>query len=305
MRIRVAAVSEPRPPWSREIEILFASLNAIERDVQRVAYFVGEPPVRTRRRLVRLGVDVRVTAPVRAGIPQANKLRMLDEPDRYDVLFALDTDVLVTGDFTRHANDNVRAKPADSDPIEDWPEIFEAAGVAFPEQRVTTTTDVNETVPYFNSGVLVIPSRFVEPLRDRWLKRLEMPMDWPSVTWHPWTRDQIALSIALLDIGAACDPLPVTANFPTTVPTRIGDPDGLRPELVHYHHRVSRFGEVLPTGYTEPDAAIRAANAVASRALGRRVPPLPYRLRLALDEGSRALPAGARRVARSVARRLG
>jgi hypothetical protein len=305
MRIRVAAVAEPRPPWAREIEILFASLTTLDADLQRVAYFVGEPAAETRGRLARLGVDVRVSSPVHPAVPQANKLRMLDEPDRYDVLFALDTDVLVTGDFTKYAGDSFRAKPADADPIEEWPEIFDAAGVPFPAERVVTTTEPKETVPYFNSGVLVIPAPLVEPLRDRWLARLQMPMDWPSVRNRPWTRDQIALTLALADVGVVCDPLPVAANFPTTVPTRVGDPDEIRPELVHHHHRVSRLGEVLRVGYAQPDAAIAAANAVVSRALGRRLPPLPYRLRVAPDvlgpklglRRVRQVPARARGVA--------
>ena len=283
-RVRVAAVAEPRPPWSREIEILFASLRARGgrlAGAEGVAYFVGTPPDSVRTQLTDMGVHVRVTDPIDPRIPHANKLRMFEEPKAYDVLCALDTDVLVAGDFSAFLNGRLRAKAVDVDPVLEWEEIYEAAGLPFPKARVITTTQMHPTVPYFNSGVLFVPSALVDPLRENWLTRLQMPMAWPSVVRHPHTRDQIALALALSDIGAECQPLPVAANFPTHVPTRVEGPDTLHPKLVHYHHRLSRFGEILPTGYKAPDAAIADANKAVNSVLNRRVPPLPYALRVA------------------------
>src|SRR5829696_4625691 len=121
-----------------------------------------------------LGAKLVCVDPFDRRCAHANKLRML-RPVETDYLLALDCDVVVAGDFSRFLLGDAVASATDwGDWMEAgrWPELFAAASIDFPSQRMLTTRLSQETIHYPNSGVLVVPRGQVEALRDEWSARL-------------------------------------------------------------------------------------------------------------------------------------
>jgi len=271
-RVLVATVVENRPPFVHEAELLFRTLRRFGGDLSRarcVAHFVGFADPAAVERLANLGVSTEVVEPFDERYPHANKIRMLETAARdFDYLVALDTDIVVARDFSAHVmGASVALKPVDGErlTLKQWESLFARFGLALPLARYTTSNGMDETVPYFNSGVLVIPRDHVQPLAAAWgsfvRRLLDMGADVPEIADYRFFTDQFALALALAEARLPFRPLPLEMNFPTHRPTHPAlEPDRLNPYLIHHHHRVSPAGEVLPCSYATVDAAIADVN---------------------------------------------
>lgn len=272
-RVLVATVTENRPPFVHEAELLFRTLRQFGGTLSHarcVAHFVGSADPAAVERLDKLGVATEIVEPFDERCPHANKIRMLETAEDFDYLVALDPDIVVTRDFSAHVmGASVAAKPVDNErlTLKQWEGLFARFGLALPPARYTTSCAMAETVPYFNSGVLVVPRNHVQPLAAAWgsfvRRLLDTGTDVPSVVDHRFFResDQFALTLALAEARLPFRGLPLELNFPTHRPIHPDlDPHRLNPYLIHHHHRVSPAGEVLPCSYAMVDAAIADVN---------------------------------------------
>jgi hypothetical protein len=253
-------VSENRPGWYDKVYNLVLSVRSFGGSLageQVVVNFVNDVDLEVARTLERLGAAVRVVPRFDARNPYANKLRMLELGDDFDfdVLVALDCDAIVVGDFREQVPaDRVAAKPADLDRLTDaeWRRLFQALGVARPRKSVVATVSGEPMYPYFNSGVVFVPSDRCADLLRGWSEFSNRILDLferePDVIPRRWQfhSDQYSLACALIDGGFQVEPLPVTLNFPTHLRVHGALLDGhAEPRILQYHKGIDQHGFLL------------------------------------------------------------
>jgi hypothetical protein len=276
MNVLFSCVAENRDEWyDRTINVALSIRRFAGRlsKAPVVVNFVEGVKPKYAQRLAELDVETRVVERVDPTYPYANKLRMLElhrELD-FDVLVALDCDTVVVGDPTPHVIvagiGAIGAKPADCDFLGEpqWRRFFGALDLPVPERRFWTTTFGQRTYPYFNSGVLVLPSENCGALYDLWLGyiyRLQDVFDQHAdiAAYRQYT-DQLALTASLVEGRFPLRALPVTMNFPTHLnvhPQHRGESGP--PRIIHYHNRVDGDGFLRPTRYDDVNQAIDRFN---------------------------------------------
>jgi hypothetical protein len=218
---------------------------------------VGRTPDSFERALKELDVSMRLVEPVGGGSGLANKLRML-ELDReldFDVLVALDCDVVVVDDFAdRVSSESIGVKPVDYDRFtaRDWRKLYEMAGLVRPDVRLRATSTGKTIPPYYNSGVITVPHALCSILLERWQEsyaRLveQLRKDPDVIPRHlHWFAEQASLALAIQGAQLPCTPLPVGLNFPTHVPVHSSAlADEAPPSILHYHGAVDSSGFLL------------------------------------------------------------
>ena len=151
--------------------------------------------------------------------------------------------------------------------------VISKFGLTVPRQRYLTSVPRDKTIPYFNSGVVVIPKQFVESLSKAW--------DWfvrniseaysvcPDIAAHAFYTDQFALSLALKKEKIPHQVLPIGMNFPLHVPVHSTfRSQEISPYILHHHHRLSHEG-VLSCSDQSINEAINRVNT----ALNGPIPP--------------------------------
>jgi hypothetical protein len=281
-RVVVSTVFEAREPWSAETVMLFTSLRVRGGDLADArgrAYCVGTPTPEVVRELAALDVEVLEVTPFDQRCPHANKLHMLVADGDTDWVVMLDTDIAFAGDIAPQlVGSSVLAKPVDRDPLgwDGWVQLFTHAGVAIPAARYLTHFEHRETIPYFNSGVVMVPVQHVEVLREAWERRVRWVLDaldqMPLVAPHRFFTDQFAFALALAETGLPHRALPLECNFPTHEPVHEAwMPDDVVPLLFHHHHRLDASGVMLPSSHRRPNAVMHALH----QELGAVVTPAP------------------------------
>src|SRR5262249_19298674 len=155
-----------------EVELLFRSLRRRGGHLARArcaAKFVGTVNRAVAQRLDALEVEVDVVQRVDPRSPHANKIRMLEGAGDVGFLVALDNDVARSRDLSSYLDPaRVGAKPEDLDPLTfpQWVHLFDYLRLEIPPERFRTTFTWAETIPYFNTGVLLLPGRHVEAIHD-------------------------------------------------------------------------------------------------------------------------------------------
>jgi hypothetical protein len=270
-RVVVATVAEDREPYASEVVYLFKTLQHLGGRLsraRRVAYFLESADFPGISRLADLGVTIKVVERVDARCPYSNKVRMFDDAEECDYLVALDTDVVITRDFSLYLQgSSVAAKPAGRIrlSLDQWRKVFDYFGLDIPQARYFTTARIDETIPYFNAGILIVPKQHVPTLRTEWQsftrRLLDAYPELPDVAEHPVFVDEFALTLALVSAKLPFRALPLSMNFPTD--RRVDpllEPSRVSPYMLHHHHRVSPPGEMQPCAYDEINAVIAQVN---------------------------------------------
>ncbi len=297
-RVTVATAIEDRSPYTDEAVTLFKSLDVFGgrvRAARRRACFIDEVSPESRRRLEELGVDVSVREALDPRFPFTNKIRMFDPADNQDtdLLVALDSDVIVAGDFAEYLDPTlVQAKQADGDALslELWDRMFAHFGLTLPSERYPASLFPGWTHAYFNTGVLLVPGAHLADIYARWPHFVEaivsardtfaelaghmegnvpdyggaVASDLRSLVFA----EQWAFSLTLRELGAPYAVLPLAMNFPAPYSDDLEPgayirprflPDAIAPLLVHHHHcspeRLTR------TGYEQPDRVLARVDA--------------------------------------------
>ena len=147
-----------------------------------------------------------------------------------------------------------------------WPrlaEVFAATGLPLPEPvPVRWSHNPGEvTAPSnCNGGFYLVSQRFIGPLGSAWSRWARWLLDSPSIASPLGAHvDQVALCLALSELGRAVTPLPAGIN----VPTHLGKLSGTLsdpPTVLHYHSHLDNRGNLRATNTVPVDAAIAAAN---------------------------------------------
>jgi len=256
-KILISCQSPFRKPFSTETELLFKSINILGGKLalsQKMACFSEPVDHQTKKRLESLGVEIRIVESMANENKTVNKILMLnnDLGKDYDYLITLDTDIIITKDFSEFlVGDKVRARIVGYDPlgIEIWKNLFEYFDIEFPTKRYVSL-DGTETIPYFNTGVLIVPRKCVKILFDTWrhfVNKLEDAYnDLNELTKFSFFTDQIAFSLTLAFSNLDCDPLPIEMNFPIAHPSiqNSFNDKSSQPYILHHHHRISENGKI-------------------------------------------------------------
>jgi len=271
-RILISTQGPNKEPYKSEMEFLFKSLNRNGgrlAESQKVACFTEKPDSFLKEKLEKLGVKITIVDNIDKRSPHSNKIQMLslEKSEEFDVLVALDSDVIIANDFIKYIDlEKFRAKPVDRDSfsIENWETIYEYFGVKLPQDRYLTSFYKTETIPYYNSGVLLVPRKYLSPLYDTWKDFVEKILnslnEVPEIKKHPFFTDQIALSLALAFLKIPQNPLTVEMNFPTN--HKIHEyfkPEKIKPLLIHYHH-FSKSGKIGHGNYKNINQIIDEIN---------------------------------------------
>jgi SAM-dependent methyltransferase len=273
-QVIVACVAENNEVDFHKVTNLVRSIKTCPGNISHsklIVYFVENVQYEFKVFLEQMDVEIRVATCFDERYRHANKLRMLEieQSLEYDVLIALDIDTVVVQDFTQYLSSGaVGAKPVDQNPLtlEEWNELFEFFNLPMPTQRYVTSFTYEPTVPYFNSGVLVVPKKYVGLLRESWggfVKRLlDTYSSLPNnISKHSFFTDQFALSLAIQAARLPVIQLPVEMNFPTHFPVhRSLLPDEIDPFILHYHNKILKNGELDLCTHKKTNEKIKLVN---------------------------------------------
>jgi len=245
-QILISTQGPNRAPYTLEIEYLFKSINLYGGKLakaQKIACFSEPIDSKTENELKNLGVKIKIVNDIDQRCLFANKIQNLElfDYENIEFLIALDTDVVITKDFSEFLDQSkVSAKPVDQDPLslEDWKTLFDFFGLKVPKERYLTHFTLQETIPYFNSGVLLVPKKFIKTLYETWKKYVQRLLssydDLSKIKKHSFFTDQFALSLALTDAGIPHNALPLEMNFPTHIDVhKDWNPNIINPYLLH------------------------------------------------------------------------
>ena len=159
-----------------EAEYIFRTLDKFGGELKnskKIACFVENPDSLLKEILESMNVQIKIPNQLDDRYPEANALLVLQEgiQEDVDVIAMLDTDIVITKDFTEHLSaTKILIKPEDSDPfsLNDWNQLFDFFQIPFPKERFYTSCSGQKTIPYFNGGVIIIPKKFAVELLEYW-----------------------------------------------------------------------------------------------------------------------------------------
>ena len=225
---------------------------------------VGPLEPGARATLEALGAEIRTVTRFHPANPTGNRhqllAELLDAPK--EVLFLLDCDTLVVRDPLPYLNAEVfQGKIAPTPTVNDevFERLFAHFGLAKPPRSHVTPFDGTPTIPYFNAGVIAIPTRLARTLAPVW-RRYNLALAERPELVAPCQRHmhQAALALALAETGIPIAELPSAMNFQLNA-THVAAPPGyaeIDPVILHYHHLATDDGFLLPTPYPVAQARI-------------------------------------------------
>jgi hypothetical protein len=294
--VLVACVAENEDSWYTKVQNLALSLRRFGGrlgDAPIVASFVDGASPGLERRLEGLDVEVRSVPRSDFGPPATNKLAMLNlyESHDFDLLLAVDCDIVVTGDISDWLEpDRLRATPEHVSPLrlDQWESLYGALGVAVPSRRLRMVHDGRTGFPYYSSGVLSIPSSFCAQLHRIWRRHCERFIELSAASEFVPTNsafiDQVALSTAVEALAIPVEPLPASLNLCTTVPVHRSLADQIQPPFVlHYRNEIDASGFLYVSRFRAANPFLDAFNRARADAFGLeynglRRAPWPRRL---------------------------
>lgn len=248
---RFSAVLDPAERSNAELEALLKSFILFGGYYKFTVWCVDEIPKNLQLLFASHSqIEFKLTPRLNDGrCPYANKLAMF-EPIKEDYLVALDIDTLVLGDVQPYLKgEAILAVPEYRDFIglSDWKNLFHHFSIEYPSERVLTSCSQAETVPYFNTGVLVVPQALIRHLRTSWEYMLNQILDelgqMENVKEHPRFFDQYAFTLCLFKHKLTYRLLPIEMNFHSNdreFPQQV-NADNRKPVIVHHIHNLDKI----------------------------------------------------------------
>lgn len=294
-----SCVAENGPVWFSKVQNLILSVRNFGgslSDAHFITNFVDDVQPEFRSALERLDADVRVVPRHRffGRMPPTNKLRMFElaSTERFDVLLALDCDLIVQGDLAGELSlESLRLVPDTVNCYSDseWQRLYEVLDVPPPVERYRATGSGAEGFPYFNSGVLFVPRQFCAPLVDHWTNQIErftdLAVSQPALVPVRDQSDQPPLALALQSSEIPVTLLPLNLNLSTKrseFAAEYSDQWG-PPFIFHYHDQITPAGFIKVSPDRRICPSLDRFNRVRSDALGIPYPGLgrlPWRRRI-------------------------
>ena len=247
-----------------ETEYLFRTLNRFGGEASKAkkwACFLEEPTKIMKEVLQELGVIIKIVKPFDKRDPYSNKIRLVEESIKEDIdyLMVLDNDILIAEDFSSFIEgDSIKAKPANYDVVgfENWKVLFDYFNLKFPTNRVKTIRTQQETIPYFGSGVMIIPKKHIKILFETWSDFIHTLSDYREKGKFPKTlpnfqtwNEQVSFALTLAKTNLNCSSLPLKMNYTTAETSPEENPTELQPLLIHHHHHIYDNGDIMPSPY--------------------------------------------------------
>jgi hypothetical protein len=312
MQVIVSCTGENEPGWHTRMENLVLSVRAFGgslSDASFVVNVVGGAASSFVSRMGALGAEVRVVDAVDPRVPASNKMRMLElaSSRRFDVLVALDCDVVVMGDLGPELTGaDVRLCPDSQShlPNANWERIYDSGGLARPEKSCVMAVTGRRTYPYYNGGVLFVSHEACLPLLEHWSQQRErllaLEASEPGVLRTKRRGDQPSLPCALAAAHLDVDPLPINLNLSTRVSrfSRAYRDQWGPPFIFHYHDRIDPHGFLMWSPNPRVTEHLEEFNQRRAEVLGLRYPGM---VKPPLRKRAKSSPRY-RRVARQLAR---
>lgn len=268
-RVLFGCIADNSPKYLQQAWRLLFSLRAFGGTLARsdfVVGCVGSINEDYHTEFSRLGAQVRVVEC--HPNPYSNKLELfrLAGLDRYDSVILLDCDCLVLQDPAAYVSgDGVAAKVADyaTVPHPVLQRVFAHFGLPLPKQTFVTTVGREPTIPYVNSGVVIMSREAVARVGQAWLDAdAHLFQHIELLESHRTFCDQASLCVALGQNLSPFRELPVEMNLPLHIPTPQVPANLLSKDatIVHYHHRENALGLIEPTDFPAVQPRIDAFN---------------------------------------------
>ena len=221
----------------------------------------------------------REVPPHPSGHPHCNKVQQLQHGvwSGSELVAVCDAD-LIWLDPHRLPPVQFAAKVVDRpNPPEDrWRKLLQDAGFSpvlvpvdvtdSPQERTASTN--------FNGGLYLLDVKLAPELAEAWNERLRWLGSREAILeGFAVHRDQVALALALLDLGVCPVHLDRGWNFPTHLDARLLSRPIVHIRALHHHDRRDQTGKLLPVGVDWIDEAVAQANEVLDsmlRAFGAR-----------------------------------
>jgi 2-polyprenyl-3-methyl-5-hydroxy-6-metoxy-1,4-benzoquinol methylase len=256
-KILISCQGEANESFLREINFLFHSLEKYGgklKNAQKLVCLTGNLDESQKLKLEKLGIHVKKIDTFDDRCVHANKIEVLKSAESfdYDLLLILDTDIIITNDFSDHLDvTKFKAKLEGIDPIgpKKWKSFFHYFGINFPSEHFITHQSNEEIIPFFCSAVIQIPKKFTSILYSSWKQYVQKLLDsygvLPDVGSAKYYTDEIALSLAIQDKNIPFTLFPLQMNFSTHCKFHPDShPENIIPILIHHHHRISKFGNI-------------------------------------------------------------
>jgi 2-polyprenyl-3-methyl-5-hydroxy-6-metoxy-1,4-benzoquinol methylase len=228
-------------------------------------------------RLTQLGITP-VEIDTFPGHPYCNKIQQCFSGafDGYDKVVLTDCDLFFLSKPAVSPEARFAGKVVDlpNPPLDVLQAIYNEAGVsprgavpvscALAPQEQTYTSNLN-------GGFYVLDRSDLGLLGERWKTRAQWLLERPHLLGRSAMHvDQIALALALDELGIAVTPLKAEYNFPVHLPKERLEamhPNGIA--CIHYHSHVLPGGAIKETGVAAVDRAVRIANGHIERIVGQ------------------------------------
>jgi len=233
-------------------------------------HYIKEVNLTFVEKLKSLGVQVKQIESFGDG-KYCNKIAQLSNEAlrNADVLILMDTDMIVTKDFSNEINLNcVSGKIVDlpNPEILVLNKIFSEAGIerTFGEIK----TDLSEELTYagnFNGGLYVIPQKYIESVYTSWRKWALWLLDMKLL--HEAGKgthvDQVSFCMAIHENGIPIEHLHRKYNFPT----HINFLKDIAPVVIHYHWELDEVGllKINPNSTSDYKKCISEVNELIKR----------------------------------------
>lgn len=208
-----------------------------------------------RRELESHGAEVRVVQRFSSN-GSSNRLRFFEEGwDEAPMLFALDCDTLVVRDPLPLVRPGLLQAKIEGQPTvtqDVFGRLFDHFGLPLPPTSHRTGLTGTPTIPYFNCGVVIVPSGLARRLVPVWGKFNRELAERPELAF-PCERHlhQASLSLALTACPVPYAEAPVELNYQLNA-THLQPAEGFRavhPAILHYHDRIDPDGLLRSSPY--------------------------------------------------------
>ena len=143
-KILVACLSTGEIRYIDEAMLLFKTLNAFGGTLskaKKIACFTKNIDEVYKQKLSHLGVQVKIIDKLNSPDVMSSRIQALTLDEDYEFLVALDTDMIVTNDFSKFLQQDSIGVPIEDDDllsIRNWKDIFQHFNIEFPKARVNT-----------------------------------------------------------------------------------------------------------------------------------------------------------------------
>jgi hypothetical protein len=256
----VGCVADNAPKYLEQALRLVQSIRWFGGDLAQARLLicaVGGITDSSRKELERYGAEVRVVQRFHEKNGSANRLRFFEEAWEADreLLLVLDCDTLVVRDplpLMRHGRVQAKIESLPTVTHDVFVRLFRHFGLPLPPRDHVIGLTRTPTIPYFNAGMVLIPSHLARRLVPVWGDFNRELAERPELT-HPCERHlhQASLSLALAAYPVPFEEAPVELNYQLNA-THLEPPEGfltLDPAILHYHDLVDPAGGLLPPPY--------------------------------------------------------